>query len=94
MRIRRPPDPAVTTALELSDSIVAHSHWADRSALSSMSNSVDMPRQGDASRVMDPDQMGLISSRLRPEVRGPISAITAIVAASAATTTVNIAAAP
>jgi hypothetical protein len=72
----------------------AHSHWTDRSALSSMSNSVDMPRQDDASRVMDPDQMGLISSRLRPVVRGPISAITAIVAASAATTTVNIAAAP
>jgi hypothetical protein len=40
------------------------------------------------------DQMGFISSRLRPVVRGPISAITAIVAARAATTTVNIAAAP
>ena len=47
-----------------------------------------------AGRVMDPDQMGLISSRLRPVVRGPINAMTAIVAASAATTTVNIAAAP
>jgi hypothetical protein len=62
-------------------------------ALSSAPNSVDMPRQG-GRPGNGRDQMGLISSRLRPVVRGPISAIRAIVAPRAATTTVNIVAAP